>query len=132
MEFKLKKYFACDVLSPILVLEDIFIDKNHTLHELLLEDMDSIPKEDVLKYYHKHEEKINFLNHNISDKMIYSKIMLLSELLSDSIYEDRLKALLNNEPYNKKEFKDLCDDENLIHVDKTSKFHDSIVINDSI
>lgn len=132
MDFKLKKYFACDVLSPILILEDIYINKNHTLHDLLLEDLNSISKGDVLKYYHKHEEKINFLNHKVSDKMICSKIMLLSELLSDSIYEDRLKALLNNEPYNKKEFKDLCDDENLIHVDKTSKFHDSIVINDSI
>lgn len=132
MDFKLKKYFACDVLSLILILEDIYINKNHTLHDLLLEDLNSISKGDVLKYYHKHEEKINFLNHKVSDKMICSKILLLIELISDSIYEDRLKALLNNEPYNKKEFKDLCDDENLIQVGKTSKFHDSIVINDNI
>lgn len=37
--------------------------------------------------------------------MIYSKILLLGELLANSIFEDRLDALLKNKPYDKKSLK---------------------------
>ena len=60
--------------------------------------------------------------------MIYSKILLLGELLANSIFEDRLDALLKNKPYDKKEFENLYDKENLIKMDKHSKVYDSIII----
>ena len=34
--------------------------------------------------------------------MVYSRILLLGELIADSIFEDRLNALLNNKPYDLK------------------------------
>ncbi len=34
--------------------------------------------------------------------MVYSRIWLLGELIADSIFEDRLNALLNNKPYDLK------------------------------
>lgn len=62
--------------------------------------------------------------------MVYSRIWLLGELIADSIFEDRLNALLNNKPYDLKEFNDICDDEFLIDVKKSNiKFSDSIIIN---
>lgn len=64
--------------------------------------------------------------------MVYSRILLLGELIADSIFEDRLNALLNNKPYDLKEFNDICDDEFLIDVKKSNiKFSDSIIINNN-
>ena len=64
--------------------------------------------------------------------MVDSRILLLGELIADSIFEDRLNALLNNKPYDLKEFNDICDDEFLIDVKKSNiKFSDSIIINNN-
>ena len=75
-------------------LENIYLDKNHPAHEDLKYDLDTIKKEEILTYYKKHEKRINFLNRKIKNKMIYSKILLFGELLANSIFEDRLDALL--------------------------------------
>ncbi len=131
MKYKLKKYFIHDVLTPWMHLENIYLDKNHPAHEDLKYDLDTIKKEEILTYYKKHEKRINFLNRKIKNKMIYSKILLFGELLANSIFEDRLDALLKNEPYDKKEFENFYDKENLIKVDKFSKVYDSIIINEN-
>lgn len=97
MNFKLKNYFLHNVLTPQMYLEDIYLNNNHPEHQNLKEDL-YILEEDVLKYYKKHETQINFLNKKIPDVMVYSRILLLGELIADSIFEDRLNALLNNKP----------------------------------
>lgn len=74
-------------------LENIYLDENHPAHEDLKYDLDTIKEKEILTYYKKHEEQIN-LNQSIKNKMIYSKILLLGELLANSIFEDRLDALL--------------------------------------
>lgn len=131
MNFKLKNYFLHNVLTPQMYLEDIYLNNNHHEHQNLKEDLD-ILEEDVLKYYKKHETQINFLNKKIPDVMVYSRILLLGELIADLIFEDRLNALLNNKPYDLKEFNDICDDEFLIDVKKSNiKFSDSIIINNN-
>ena len=132
MNFKLKNYFLHNVLTPQMYLEDIYLNNNHPEHQNLKEDLDILEEEDVLKYYKKHETQINFLNKKIPDVMVYSRILLLGELIADSIFEDRLNALLNNKPYDLKEFNDICDDEFLIDVKKSNiKFSDSIIINNN-
>ena len=132
MNFKLKNYFLHNVLTPQMYLEDIYLNNNHPEHQNLKEDLDILEEEDVLKYYKKHETQINFLNKKIPDVMVYSRILLLGELIADSIFEDRLNALLNNKPYDLKEFNDTCDDEFLIDVKKSNiKFSDSIIINNN-
>lgn len=132
MNFKLKNYFLHNVLTPQMYLEDIYLNNNHPEHQNLKEDLDILKEEYVLKYYKKHETQINFLNKKIPDVMVYSRILLLGELIADSIFEDRLNALLNNKPYDLKEFNDICDDEFLIDVKKSNiKFSDSIIINNN-
>ena len=117
-----------DVLTPWMYLEDIYLDKTHILHEELLSDLEKVNYGDVLKFYNKHDKQLNILNYKIKDKMSCAKVLLLGELIANSIYEDRINALLDNKPYDKKEFSDLCDDEYLIKVNKNSKAYDSIFI----
>ena len=99
-------------------LEDIYLDNNHPEHQNLIEDLEIIKEEDVLKFYKKHGAKLNSLNGKIQDVMLYSRICLLGKLIEDSIFEDRLKALLDNKPYDLKEFNGVYDDEFLIDVKK--------------
>lgn len=129
MDFKLKKYFIYDVLPP-LYLDKIYIDVNHQLHEELLFDLEMVNEEDVLRYYNKYENLLNFLNPKIP-KMLYAKISLLGDLIANSIYEDRLQALLHNKPYDRKEFEGLYDEEYLIKINKKSKTYDSIFIDNN-
>lgn len=131
MDFKLKEYFIHDVLPPLLYLDKIYIDANHQLHEELLFDLEMVNEEDVLSYYNQHESQLNFLNHRIPDKMLCAKILLLGDLIANSIYEDRLQALLVNKPYDKNEFDGLYDDEYLIKINKKSKTYDSIFIDNN-
>lgn len=131
MDFKLKKYYIHDVLDPSLELEEIYLDVNHQLHEELLLDLEKIKEEEVLRYYHKHESTLNFLRQKKSDRILLAKINLLGNLIANSIYEDRLKALLDNKPYDRKEFEGLYNDEYLIKINKKSKIHDSIFINNN-
>lgn len=132
INFKLKNFFLKDVLTPWMHLEDIYLDNNHLEHQNLIEDLDSIKEEDVLKYYKKHEAKLKSLNGKIQDVMLYSRILLLGELIEDSIFEDRIKALLDNKPYDLKEFNSIYDDEFLIDVKKSNiKFLNSIMINNN-
>lgn len=132
INFKLKSYFLRDVLTPWMHLEDIYLDDNHSEHENLMEDLNLIKYDDALKYYKKHETKINFLNRKIPDVMLHSKILLLGELIANSIFEDRLEALLMNKPYDLEEFNDIYDDEFLIDVKKSNiEFSNSILINNN-
>lgn len=131
MDFKLKKYYIHDVLDPSLELEEIYLDTNHQFHEELLLDLEKVKEEEVLRYYHKYESTLNFLRQKKSDRILLAKINLLGNLIANSIYEDRLKALLDNKPYDRKEFEGLYDDEYLIKINKKSEIYDSIFIDNN-
>lgn len=129
MDYNLKKYFIHDVLDPKFCLENIYLDESHVAHEDLILDLETIEETDVLEYLNRYEEKLMFFK--ISDKFLCSKILMLGDLLANSIYEDRLNALLKNKPFDDDKFEGLYDDEYLIKITKKSKSHDSIFLDNN-
>lgn len=60
------------------------------------------------------------MNRKILEVILHSKILLSCELIANSMFEDRLEALLMNKLYDLEEFNDIQDDEYLIDVMKSN------------